>query len=367
MSASSMEAIKKQVEFYFSDSNYRKDTFLRAAAETDADGFVPLTVLLTFNKLKQLTEDPTVVAEAIKDCDFLVLNSAGDKVKRSQPLPEVDTSTERTLYAKGFPTNDSDVNIDSVSQLFSQFGKINMIKLRRAASDKKFKGSVMVEFSSVAEMQSALAAAVLDGVVQLSFKDQKLTQVCSFLEWHQEHKAFLASKRKGGEKRKNENIDESPSEAKEVEEKETGAADVNEEEEISFETGLLLRLIGLDSRANAVDLKNHLKTIADVKFIEIEKDGSALVRTTASAEADKIATAADAESGLHFDNKKLTVERVSGSQELLFWKRFNQRNKEGSGSGGRGGRGRGTGRGGGRGRGRGGGRGGDRGFKRQRR
>lgn len=353
MSAPNMEAIKKQVEFYFGDSNYRKDTFLRAAAETDADGFVPLTVLLTFNKLKQLTEDPSVVAEAIKDCDSLVLNATNDKVKRSQPLPDVDTSSERTLYAKGFPTNDPEVNIDSVSQLFSSFGKINMIKLRRG-SDKQFKGSVLIEFSSIAEMHAAIVASVQDGVVHLSFKDQKLTQVCAFLEWHEEHKAFLASKRKGSEKRKNESADENQGEVKEGGESSADAGEA-EEKETSFEAGLLLRLIGLDSRANAVDLKNHLKTIADVKFIEIEKDGSALVRTTASTEADKIAAAADAESGLHFDNKKLTVERVSGAQEVAFWQRFSQRSKDGSGSGGRGGRGRGRGRGGGR------------GFKRQRR
>ena len=60
--SSDLDAIRKQVEFYFSDSNYRKDTFLKAAAESDPDGFVAISVLLTFNRLKSLTTDVAVVA-----------------------------------------------------------------------------------------------------------------------------------------------------------------------------------------------------------------------------------------------------------------------------------------------------------------
>jgi hypothetical protein len=48
----SPEAIKKQVEFYFSDSNFRKDTFLKSAAEMDPEGYIPIAVLLTFNRMK---------------------------------------------------------------------------------------------------------------------------------------------------------------------------------------------------------------------------------------------------------------------------------------------------------------------------
>jgi len=355
MSAPNLEAIKKQVEFYFSDSNYRKDNFLRTAAGSDPEGFVPINVLLTFNKLKQMTSDPAVVAEAIKDSDSLVLHQSLDKVKRSQPLPEVDTSTERTLYAKGFPLDESVVSIDSITQFFSQFGKVNMVKLRRG-SDRKFKGSVLVEFSTVQEMQAALTASVQDGIVQLEFNGTKLVQVCTFTEWHQEHKAFIASKRKGGEKRKTEDADGAAAKESGASEEKQDAEGSEPTEETTFEAGLLLKLTGLDSVANAVELKNHLKTFAEVKFVELEADGAAVVRTNATAEADKLIAAANSDSGLLFGDKKLAAELISGEQEKAFWQRFSQRGKE-SGAGGRGG-GR-----GGRGR---GGRGG-RGFKRLRR
>jgi hypothetical protein len=46
---------RRQIEYYFSDSNFRRDKFLRAKANEDADGYVALTVLLTFNRVKALT------------------------------------------------------------------------------------------------------------------------------------------------------------------------------------------------------------------------------------------------------------------------------------------------------------------------
>lgn len=79
--------IKKQVEFYFSDSNFRKDTFLRTAADSDPEGFVPIKILLTFNKLKALTTVEEDVAAAIEGSSTVVLNDSRDKIRRASPLP----------------------------------------------------------------------------------------------------------------------------------------------------------------------------------------------------------------------------------------------------------------------------------------
>ena len=55
----SVEDLKvlRQFEFYFSDSNFRRDKFLRGKADEDEAGFVDLSVLLTFNRMKQLCTD----------------------------------------------------------------------------------------------------------------------------------------------------------------------------------------------------------------------------------------------------------------------------------------------------------------------
>mmetsp|Transcript_697 Transcript_697/g.855 ORF Transcript_697/g.855 Transcript_697/m.855 type:complete len:172 (+) Transcript_697:1445-1960(+) len=45
--------IIRQIEYYFSNDNYYKDKFLLKEAKTHAaDNFIPLEVLLTFNKVK---------------------------------------------------------------------------------------------------------------------------------------------------------------------------------------------------------------------------------------------------------------------------------------------------------------------------
>ena len=107
------EKIKDQVEFYFSESNLRKDKFLQTKIKADKEGWVGIDVLLTFNKLKSLTTEAKVVVDALKGSDLCEVNDDGDKLRRSADLPPDDTSKERTLYVKGYPVDDADVTIDS--------------------------------------------------------------------------------------------------------------------------------------------------------------------------------------------------------------------------------------------------------------
>lgn len=44
-------SICKLLEFYFSDSNLSKDTFLWTKMEESSEGWIAFDVLLTFNKL----------------------------------------------------------------------------------------------------------------------------------------------------------------------------------------------------------------------------------------------------------------------------------------------------------------------------
>jgi|EP01033_Poteriospumella_lacustris_P011090 lupus La protein len=319
--------IKRQVEFYFSDSNYRKDTFLRAAAESDAEGFVPISVLLTFNKLKSFTTSVAEVAEAIADSDALVLNAAKDKVKRSEPLPDVDTSAERTLYVKGYPTDDADVTIESITEYFSAFGKVNMVKLRKTL-EKTFKGSVLVEFGSVAEMEAALKATH-------EYKGKPFVQVSTFADWNNERQA-VQNKRK----RKSDN------DAAEAEDK--------EDEELQFESGLVFRVTGVPPAATALQLKQFFKEVTEeVKFVDLAEGGSAVLRVANKDAAAKIAS--KAAEGLELvlegaDEKfALTAKALEGAEETQYWSKFRD-TMRGRGGDKRGG----GGRGGGRGRGRGG-------------
>ena len=56
--------ILKQVEFYFSDSNLPKDKFLLEETKKN-EGWVALSTLMSFSRMKQLTEDLEVVKGAL--------------------------------------------------------------------------------------------------------------------------------------------------------------------------------------------------------------------------------------------------------------------------------------------------------------
>ena len=94
MSTPSLEdQIISQVEFYFSPSNLRRDKFMKATISSDPDGgmhlwlsaclwlggaigfclAVPLSVLMTFNRLKKLSEDKDVILSALKKSENLIV------------------------------------------------------------------------------------------------------------------------------------------------------------------------------------------------------------------------------------------------------------------------------------------------------
>ena len=63
------DKIKQQVEFYFSDSNYPRDRFLRSKAGENEEGWIDLSVIATFARMKALTTDSEEIIKAVKDSD----------------------------------------------------------------------------------------------------------------------------------------------------------------------------------------------------------------------------------------------------------------------------------------------------------
>ena len=57
--------IRRQVEYYFCDKNYDKDNFLKK--NEDENGFIPLNVIMGFNKIQMITKDKNEFVEALKE------------------------------------------------------------------------------------------------------------------------------------------------------------------------------------------------------------------------------------------------------------------------------------------------------------
>jgi len=59
---------------------------------------IDLTVLTSFNRLKEMTEDIAVIADAVADSALVQLSSDKKKIRRAKPLPLTDDTASRTLY-----------------------------------------------------------------------------------------------------------------------------------------------------------------------------------------------------------------------------------------------------------------------------
>ncbi|KAM4048894.1 la-related protein 7-like [Anomaloglossus baeobatrachus] len=92
--------IAKQVDFWFGDVNLHKDRFLREQIEKSRDGYIDLSLLASFNKMKKLTTDPKLIARALKNSSVVEINLDSTKIRRRLPLGEKPQDVDaRTVYA----------------------------------------------------------------------------------------------------------------------------------------------------------------------------------------------------------------------------------------------------------------------------
>lgn len=165
-----MEArILKQVEFYFSNANLTQDKFLSDQINKD-NGWVQISVLMTFSRLKALSEDPELVAAALqKSKELLEVNAEGTAVRRAQPM-ETRNFMESTLCIKGFPDS---VTLDCLESYFENqslpFEAIRMKKINGS-----FNGSVFVTFKSRKEAERAFSLSYEGRALLVQWKEDYL-------------------------------------------------------------------------------------------------------------------------------------------------------------------------------------------------
>lgn len=122
------ERIVRQVEWYFSDENLLKDSFLMKHIRRNKQGFVSLKLVASFRKVKSLSKDWGVVQASLRHSSLLELNEDGTKVRRRKPVPEVDYShAARTVIVKNHP--DAQPNIHSIETTFSRYGEVTLVRV----------------------------------------------------------------------------------------------------------------------------------------------------------------------------------------------------------------------------------------------
>uniref|UniRef100_A0A673H844 La-related protein 7 n=1 Tax=Sinocyclocheilus rhinocerous TaxID=307959 RepID=A0A673H844_9TELE len=146
--------VKKQVEFWFGDVNLHKDRFMKNVIEQSRDGYVDISVLTSFNRMKKLTTDVKLIARALKNSAIVEVNLQGTHVRRKDPLGESPKDVDnRTVYVELLPKSVTHVWLERV---FSKCGNVVYVSIPRYKSTGHPKGFAFVEFETEEQAQKAI-------------------------------------------------------------------------------------------------------------------------------------------------------------------------------------------------------------------
>lgn len=170
-------AIRSQMEFYFSDANLTKDRYLGQRIKEDP--FIPLEEFLKFNRIKQLADNVEDIAMALKNSEMLLLSEDRCKVRRLTEPTERSNCEQCTIYVECLPPK---ADHDWVRNVFSAYGKVAYVSLPKFKYSKKIKEFGFVEFEDESSVQKALKTFQAFGGV-LTYEDTdpaKLVSISSF-------------------------------------------------------------------------------------------------------------------------------------------------------------------------------------------
>ncbi|EDV31475.1 uncharacterized protein Dana_GF15376 [Drosophila ananassae] len=327
-------AIIRQVEYYFGDANLNRDKFLREQIGKNEDGWVPLSVLITFKRLASLSTDFEEIVAALNKSEEGLIQISEDKqsLRRhpERPIPEHNEERrkeiqERTAYAKGFPLESQ---MTELLDFFASYDKVVNITMRKhydkPTKSYKFKGSIFLTFETKEQATDFLAK---DKVV---YKERELLRKWQ-VDYLKEKQEEYAQK---NEKRKNK--------------KEAAKA----EPAIELPKNAIVVFEGAPETATREEVREAFEKVADfeIAFIEFSKgDTKGSVRLTEADAAEKyIAKVEEGKLKLN-DDVSLTLRKATEEEEKEFLdkaiefmkkrrdfvrnkgKRFNNRKRQGGG------------------------------------
>ncbi|KAK6085860.1 La protein-like protein [Seiridium cupressi] len=174
------DLIRRQIHFYFSDSNLPTDKFLSDLTGLAENKPVPLKTITSFKRMRRFQPYSAVVAAMKESKEMIVEGEEGEETIRRKKAFDPSRRTkidERSVYVKGFGEEDQSTQFD-VEAFFAQFGETNSVRLRRG-DDQGFKGSVFVEW---ADQETADKFMALDPQPKWKDHDMLILRKLEYME-----------------------------------------------------------------------------------------------------------------------------------------------------------------------------------------
>ncbi|NXD67069.1 LA protein, partial [Eolophus roseicapillus] len=294
-------------QYYFGNHNLPRDKFLKEQIKLD-DGWVPLEVMIKFNRLSHLSTDFSVIVEALRKSKTGLMEISEDKTKirrsPNKPLPELNDQYKaavrnRSVYVKGFPL---DATLDDIKEWLEDKGPVENIQMRRTLQ-KTFKGSIFAVFDSVE------SAKKFTEIPNQKYKDAEL--IILFKE------EYCTKK---NEERKQYKVEAKARAKQEKEEKQKQAADA-EMKSLYLKSMQCFLLYGFSNphianmlrQQHFVKLTFNINQIKWIHFVRGAKEGIILFKDVAKEALEKAKAAHNG--NLQLRNKDVTWEVLEGDAE----------------------------------------------------
>ncbi|KAL8160337.1 hypothetical protein V2J09_001874 [Rumex salicifolius] len=127
LSDEATQKIINQVEYYFSDINLATTDHLIRFMNKDSGGYVPISVVSSFKKIKALVSSNSQLADVLRNSTKLVVSEDGKKVKRRHPLtgPDMEELQCRIIVSENLP---EDHCYQNLMKVFSSVGSVKSIR-----------------------------------------------------------------------------------------------------------------------------------------------------------------------------------------------------------------------------------------------
>ena len=324
-------ALVKQLDFYFSDSNYPRDKFLRTRAESDKDGMIGIEAFKNFKRLNEILGQPDLSMEQFVDAIIaaikvsppanFTLDEEKKAVKRAQAIPVSDVTVPRTMWVEAVPEN---TVWQEVVEFFKPHGEVISVRVQKK-KDLDAKPCAFVEFDSAETMEKVCKLELTFNGVVLKLRPKK-----TFL-------GTLSGKKSDKKSEK----DKEPSE---------GGAAESVKDEVSFMAkgaGSVLKLLALGPSCSRETIKEVFGEYGQIAFVDFERGWSDGWLRFDDASDAAAAAAGFCAKPVDVGGAVPTVSLLAGEEEAAYLKKaevergnkFNRGGRGGRGGSSRGGRG----------------------------